>query len=253
MAFSRPWRRLHLALALTGAIGASAAARAEAPQFMKVAAPVTAREAFADAYGQLIVDEMHKALLKGAQPSCLNEKGIARADLLRDRGEALLVQFGQGMSEKMMEVVDAEAADKEFLRLAGANALNELRTLMKDANVTELLRLSRIGDRDRMVDRTTEIFDRYVLLHRIKIDRISPLVTGSSFLMEKNRAIGADEKSDEFVAKNGTPAVKRYIELVGAAGEALESGIDRERLARLGPTQLMAGLDAALGASCIGE
>ena len=253
MAVSGRWRRLHLALALMVAIGASAAARAEAPQFMKVASPVTAREALADTYGQLIVDEMHKALLKGAQPSCLNEKGIARADLLRDRGEALLVQFGQGMSDKMMEVVNAEAADKEFLRLAGANALNVLRTLMKDANVIELLRLSRVGDRDRMVDRMTEIFDRYVLLHRIKIDRISPLVTGSTFLMEKNRAVGADEKSDEFVAKNGTPAVKRYIELVEAAGEALESGIDRERLERLGPTQLMAGLDTALVASCIGE
>jgi hypothetical protein len=247
------WRRVHLALGVFGFICVAAAARAEAPQFIKLAGPVTAREAFADIYGQLMVDEMHKALLKGALPSCLTEREIGRADLLRDRGEALLVQFGQSVNDKMMELVNAEAADKEFLRLAGANALNELRGLLKDPAVAELLRLSRIGDRDRMVDRTTELFDRYVLLHRIKIDRISPLVTGSTFLMEKNRAIGADEKSDEFVARNGTPAIKRYLELVEAAGEALESGVDRERLARLGPTQLMAGLDAALAASCIAE
>src|SRR5690349_4648523 len=233
MANSLGWR-LHLALAVIGAIAASGAARAEAPQFMKIASPVTAQESFADTYGQLIVDEMHKALLKGAAPSCLNEKGIAGADKLRDRGEALLIEFGQRISEKMMEIVDAEAADKEFLRLAGANALNELRTLMKDAKVAELLRISRVGDRDRMVDRTSEVFDRYVLLHRIKIDRISPLVNGSTFLMEKSRAVSADEQSDAFVTKNGTPAVKRYLELVEAAGEALESGIDRERLARLG-------------------
>jgi hypothetical protein len=231
----------------------AAPVRAEVPQFIKVANPVTAKEAFADTYGQLLVDEMHKALFKGAQPSCLAERNIARADLLRDRGEALLVQIGQAVTDKMMELVSTEAADKEFARLAGPNGLNELRTLIKDPNVVELLRISRVGDRDRMVDRTTELFDRYVLLHRIKIERISPLVTGSTFLMEKNRAIAADEASDAFVAKNGTPAVKRYLELVDAAGEALEAGLDRERLAMLGPTQLMAGLDAALAALCISE
>jgi len=231
----------------------AAPARAEAPQFIKVANPVTAKEAFADVYGQLLVDEMHKALFKAAQPTCLGDRNIARADLLRDRGEELLVRFGQAVSDRMMDLVDAGAADKEFLRLAGPNALNELRGLLKDPNVGELLRISRVGDRDRMVDRTTELFDRYVLLHRLKIERINPLVTGSTFLMEKNRAVAADEASDAFVTKNGTPAVKRFIELVEAAGEALESGLDRERLSRLGPTQLMLGLDQALAALCVGE
>jgi hypothetical protein len=245
----RPMRAMFAALALFCAD----AARAEAPQFIKAAGPVTAREAFADTYGQLMVDEMHKALLKGAQPACLSERNIARADVLRDRGEDLLVRFGQAVRDRMMELVNAEAADQEFLRVAGPKALSELQALIKDPQVAELLKISRIGDRDRMVDRTTEVFDRYVLLHRIKIDRISPLVTGSAFLMEKNRATGADEKSDEFVAKNSTPAVKRYLELVDAAAEALEAGVDRDKLVRLGPTQLMPGLDAALGALCISE
>ena len=246
---SRALRFALVALALLRA----GATHAEAPQFINAVGPVTAREAFADTYGQLLVDEMHKALFKNAKPACLQERGIARADLLRDRGEDLLVRFGQGVSDRMMDLVNAPAADQEFLRLAGPNALNELRTLMKDPTVAELLRISRVGDRDRMVDRTTELFDRYVLLHRIKIDRISPLVTGSTFLMEKNRASAADEKSDEFGAKNGTPAVKRYLELVDAASEALEAGVDRDKLIRMGPTQLMLGLDAALGALCIGE
>jgi hypothetical protein len=240
-------------LVLVAFLATSRLANAGTPEFIKLAAPVTAREAFADTYGQLMVDEMHKALFKGAQPSCLAERGVGRADLLRDRGEELLVRFGQGISEKMMELVNAEAADTEFLRLAGPSALNELRTLLKDPAVVELLRISRIGDRDRMVDRTTETFDRYVLLHRIKIDRISPLVTGSTFLMEKNRAVQSDEKSEEFIAKRSSPSLKRYLELVEAAGEALETAIDRDRLASIGPTQLMAGLDAALGALCIGD
>jgi hypothetical protein len=245
-------RRLRIVVAAMAVLWA-ANGHAEAPQFIKVAGPVTAREAFQDVYGQLIVDEMHKALLKGSQPSCLNERGIARADLLRDRGEDLLVRFGQGINDRMMDAVNADAADQEFVSRAGPNALNELRNLMKDPVVAELLKLSRIGDRDRMVDRTTEMFDRYVLLHRIKIDRISPLVTGSSFLMEKNRSSAADEKSDEFVAKNSTPAVKRYVQLVEAASAALEAGVDRDKLLRMGPTQLMQGLDTALGALCIGE
>jgi hypothetical protein len=228
-------------------------AAAEPPEFIKIAAPVTAREAFADEYGQLMVDEMFKALLKGAQPACLSERGLARADQLRDRGEALLVRFGQGIGDKMLALVNAEAADQEFMRLAGPYAINELRVLMKDPAVVELQRISRVADRDRLVDRTTETFDRYVLLHRIKIDRISPLVTGSTFLMEKNRAIDADEKSDAFIARASSPEIKRYLELVEAAGQALEAGLDRGQLARLGPTQLMEGLDAALVALCVGE
>lgn len=250
--FVRARRRWLCLLAVLAGAWASSA-RAEPPQFIKVAAPVTAKEAFADTYGQLFVDEMHKALLKAAQPSCLIDRNIARADILRDRGEALLIQFGQTIGDKLMAAVDAEAADREFIRIAGPTALNELRDLIKDPAVAELLRISRVGDRDRFVDRTTEAIDRYVLLHRIKIDRISPIVTGSMFLMEKNRAVAADEKADEFVAKNGTPAVKRYLELVDAAGQALEAGADRERLAQLGATQLLAGLDAALSALCVGE
>ena len=34
-------------------------ARADAPQFVKAAAPVTAKEAFEDSYGQHMVDELH--------------------------------------------------------------------------------------------------------------------------------------------------------------------------------------------------
>ena len=240
-------------LAVAAALLCAAAARAEAPQFMKIASPVTAKEAFADTYGQLLVDQLHKALFKGARPDCLVNRNIARADLLRDNGEELLIRFGQAATDRMLETMNAENADKEFLRLAGPNALNELRTLMKDPTVMELLRISRVGDRDRMVDRTTELFDRYVLLHRIKVDRISPLVTGLTVLAEKSRALQADEASDAFVDKNGTPAVKRYLDLVDAAGEALEAGVDRDRLARLGPTQLMAGLDVALATLCVGE
>ena len=247
---ARPRRRwLHLLAVL--ACAWTPAAHAEAPQFIKVAAPVTGKEAFADTYGQLMVDEMHKALLKGAQPSCLAERDIARADILRDRGEALLVRFGDAIGERMMAAVDADRADREFVRLAGGTALHELRTLIKDPVVAELLRISRIADRDRFVDRTTETFDRYVLLHRIKIDRISPIVTGSAFLMEKSRAIAAEGEADAFVAKNGTPAVKRYLELVEAAGAALEAAADRERLAQMGPTQLLAGLDEALSVLCV--
>ena len=240
-------------VAFAAVFGPARLAVADVPQFIRLAQPVTAKEAFADAYGQLMVDEMHKALFKGAQPSCLAERGVGRADLLRDRGEELLMRFGQVIGDRMMDLVDGAAADKEFLRLAGPNALNELRTLVRDPAVAELLRISRVGDRDRMVDRTVETFDRYVLLHRIKIDRISPLVTGSTFLMEKNRAVDSDEKSEEYITKTSTPALKRYLELVEAAGQALESAIDRSRLAMVGPTQLMAGLDQALGTLCIGD
>jgi hypothetical protein len=248
----RPRRRWLTLFAVVASLWA-VAARAEAPQFVKIAGPMTGKEAFSDTYGQLMVDEMHKALLKAAPPSCLIDREIARADILRDRGEELLIRFGDAIDQKLMAAIDGDLADREFARLAGSSGLHELRTLLKDPVVAELLSITRVADRDRFVDRTTEAFDRYVLLHRIPIDRISPLVTGSTFLMEKNRAVAAEEQADAFVAKNATPKVKRYLELLDAAAAALDAAADRERLSRLGPTQLLAGLDEALSALCVGN
>ena len=59
---------------------------AQLPQFMAVGPVTTAKEAFADIYGQLIVDELAKALRKSAEPTCFAEKRIA-PDALRARGE----------------------------------------------------------------------------------------------------------------------------------------------------------------------
>jgi hypothetical protein len=225
------------------------AALAEAPQFVRAAAPVTAKEAFEDSYGQLMVNELHKALLKGAEPICLADRRIT-ADRLRDAGEEMLIRYGQGIADKMMEVVDAKAADQEFARRGGANALAELGTLLKDPAVLELIRLSRPGDRDRLVDQTTDMFDQYVSLNRIKLDRINPVATGS-YVLEKRRIDDSDGQAEEFIGRSETPALRRYLELVEAAIESLQAATDRNQLARYGPNQMIQGLDIALSAVCI--
>lgn len=242
----RAWRGMP---ALAFVLGLAAPASAEAPQFIKVTTPVTAKEAFEDDYGQLIVNELHRALLKGAEPSCLAGKEVT-ADKVRDRGEDILIRFGQAIDDKLMAAVDGNAADKAFTLRGGATALADLQRLLKDPAVAELLLLIRPGDRDRLVERTTEMFDQFVSLNRIKLDPINPRTTGS-YLVEKSRADSSGVRAHAFVQKNDTPAMRRYLDLVEAAGAALEAAKDRAQLERHDSNQVIADLAAELAAMCI--
>ena len=243
---------LRLAFAAVAAILAPAPASAQIPQFMAVAGPMTtASEAFADSYGQLMIDELGKALRKGADPACLAEKKIA-PDALRARGEDMLVRHGQAMFDRMLALIDGRAADAEFARLGGAGALAEWRALAADPLIVELNRIMRPGKLDALVDQTTETFDRYVMLSGFTLDNISPISTGSE-LMEKSRVESSSEQVDAFMASNDTPAIQRYIALSEATEETLQAALAHDQVLKYGPTQWMAGLDDDLRAACVGN
>jgi hypothetical protein len=240
--------RLAFAAAVLALLPASASA--QVPQFMAVAGPMTtAKEAFADSYGQLMIDELDKALRKGADPACLAEKKIAPGTL-RARGEDMLVRHGQAMFDRMLALINGRAADAEFARLGGAGALAEWRTLAADPLVVELNRIMRPGKLDALVDQTTEMFDRYVVLNGFRLDNINPVATGSE-LMEKSRAESSSEQADAFMAGNDTAAMQRYIVLSEATGEAIQAAVAQDRMLQYGPTQWMAGLDGDLRAACV--
>jgi hypothetical protein len=70
-------------------------------------------------------------------------------------------------------------------------------------------------------------------------------------VIEKSRADSSGVHAHAFVRKNDTPAMRRYLDLVEAAGAAMEAAKDRGRLARHDPNQVIADLATELAAMCI--
>lgn len=225
-------------------------ARAAAPEFFTVLAPVTAKEAFADHYGQAVLREFGAILSESADRACLLGKGL-EAGTLVIFGEDLLVRRGQAWIEMVLDFIDAAKADEEFRRLGGAGALEELRELAADPVVREYLEIGRPARLDGLVDRVIEEFDRFVLLNRIALTRqLSPYATGSA-LMAESRAEPSEDAAEAFAEANQTPALRRLRDLLEAMAEAISAATDLQRLLQHGPTRSFPGLEAELRAYCI--
>jgi len=250
MTLGRAWLRSSTAVAILFAM----AARAEMPRFMQWHNPVTAKEAFATPYGQLMVDELAKALQEKAAPACLAEKKIAPADL-RGRAEDLLVRYGQIRLDRTVALIIADKADVEFARLGGAGVHDEWRALLGDPLIAEYDRLSRAAKLVQIVDGTVENIDRYALLSRIDLRSVSPISTGAPNLnaIREETEETAVESAEGFRQSNDTPAVRRFWQLSLWATQALQAGVDQQEMLRYGPRQFMPGLDEDLRAVCIGR
>ena len=236
------------------ALLAATAAQAGQPRFAQaVPDPVTVKEAFAEPYGQLIVDALDKALRKDANSACLTGKQIA-PDQLRTHGEAMLVRQGQSRVDRMIALIDADKADAAFSQRGGPTAHDEWRALQTDPAVVEYARLSRPARLIGLVDGTAENFGRYVLLRRIKLGEINPLATGDEKILTlgEETADAAIEAAEAVRKTNDTPAMRRYLELSEWIADALQAAVDQSQLLRYGPSQWMAGLDEDLRGLCIG-
>ena len=239
------------AIILTAAVAAlPMAAPAAAPSFVGVLPPPTVKEAFADSYGQVILREFGAILRESADPNCLRSKGLT-PDALHAFGETFMLRRGQAWLDMLLDFIDGPAADREFMKLGGDRAIEELRTLAADPVVREFKEIARPAQLDNLVDRVTEEFDRYSVLKQIKLVRqLSPISTGSD-LMAESRAEPSEDAAEAFAEANQTPALLRFRELVEAMTEAMATAADKERMLRHGPGQSFPGADEELREHCI--
>jgi hypothetical protein len=227
------WLRRLSAACFLAVAAATPVHAAERPAFTRFLPNYTVAEAFAEPYGKLLVDELAGILEKSSDPACLAAKGLTREKLAR-AGEAILVKHGQRTFDFLRSFTDGTAADKHFAEATGGAGLAELQRLAADRLVKELIALDRPGTLDRLVDSTTETFDRYVLLNRIRLAaHVSPISTGSD-LMKENRDESSSEAVERFLEENGAPEPKRYVELAAMAEEAVRAATNHDEAVSAG-------------------
>jgi hypothetical protein len=228
------------------------AARGQIPVELREHTPEQlAREAFASDYGRLIAAEFGKILRESADADCLQAKKLDDAQL-DERGRALLVRQSARIFDTYWKLYDTKRFEVALATRGGVNAKAEIIRLRKDPEVKKLLDLYQPGKLATVVDSVAEIVDRYTLLRRIKLKRrISPLAPGNESLLRANPSEQGADAVERFLKQNKSAQVKRWLALEEAMLKATEQSMDRNAMAKIGPSQLAAGLDAELAELCV--
>jgi len=212
--------------------------------------PHTAREALADGYGRAIVKEFGTILLASADKACLDARGIDAARL-ETLGADLLARYGQKLVDMPSSIVDNETVAAEFARVAGPNAMAELRRLTTAPSVQTYRERGRPARLDRMVDRIAENLERFLLLQRRSLARsLSPLILASPQL---SRIEAADAAADRFVRQNKADRkLQRFVVLADQWDAAmLDAMRNNPAVLRAIAPNAFKGIEDELEAACV--
>jgi hypothetical protein len=210
-----------------------------------------ATEAFDTEYGQLLVRTFARILRESADPACVAERRIL-AHRWEDEAHQILVRRGGQMLHAFAKAVDRQRFDALLATLVGPGATAEILQLRQHPDVKPLLALARTAKMARTADHITEIVDRYALLNRIRLKaRVSPPGSGDLALLNASPEEKAGEAIDALLAKPKSPELARYLVLEEALARVVHDAQRTEEMLKLGPSQMMAGLDEDLAALCI--
>jgi len=244
-------------LALAGAPQCEAQSQAGLPLPLHLVLEITpaelARAAFAERYGTLLAAEFAEVVSDSANADCLKTKGIERTALAQ-RTNGILLRQARQMFEILDGTIDRAAFNARLAELAGPNVKAEWARVRNDPDVKALLALHRSYRLAVAADVAIEKLDIAALILRIKLVRqISPLATGKMELYDANPTDEYLRKIYELGSNSKSDALARHVELGKMAEKALENSVKRDSLLKLGPAQLMAGLDRELANVCVGR
>ena len=241
--------RLCLAAALAGLC---AAAHSEVPEPFADRSPAQlARDAFDAEYGRMLVDEFARVLRASADDACLAAKGIDPTSF-EARGQEVLVRSGTSMLEFANSVVDAARMEAVFAERTGPSGKAELILLRNDPDVKKYLELAEPGKRARMADHIVETINRHALLARLGLKRnLSPAATGDERLLNANPDEDSIEAAEAFRESRNSLALRRWVEIEDATGEAYAEATDVETMKHFSASQITPTLPADLAALCV--
>jgi hypothetical protein len=249
----RCWTRAGLVLAIAWSLTATERSWAGSVSLWGVFPPHTAREALADRYGRAIAREFGAILLASADQACLDAKGVDAARLEALGGD-MLARYGQKLAEQPSSIVDDEAVNAEFARVAGPNGLTELRRLASAPSVKIFRGRGRPARLDRMVDLIAENLDRHLVLRRRSLARpLNPLGSASPQLLALSRIEAADAAGERFVRQNKADRkLQRFVVLADHWDAALLSAMRKTPAARATPPHdAFKGIEDELEAACV--
>jgi hypothetical protein len=221
------------------------------PEIMDLPTPALMREAFATEYGRLISAEFAAVLARSADPACATRKDL---DLrgLEAPARDILERRGARMFDLLRRAHDGGRFEATLAAIAGSGAKAEFVRLRDEPAVRRLLELHKPARHAEIVDRVAENVDRYVLLNRVPLQgRIAPISTGNDRLLRANPGEQAAQAVDAYLRDRPSPQVTRWLALEEAVQQATAHARETEALLRMGPSQLMVGLDEDLAALCV--
>lgn len=195
--------------------------------------------------------EFGRLLRASADAACLQARGIDPASL-ESRGHDLLVRNGTRMLEVVASVVDAARMRAAFTARTGPGGTAEFIALRNDPDVKRYAGLAEPAKLARLADHIAENIDRHSLLARLGLKRsLSPVASGDERLLNASPEDSSLEAAEAFREKTGSAALRRWIELQDAAGDAYADATDQETAMRFGPAQMTPSLPEDLAAVCI--
>jgi hypothetical protein len=203
------------------------------------------REAFDSRYGKALTAELGRSLRASAEPACLADKGVT-ADQLEPRGRDLIIKWGTRMMEGASALVDQPTAANPFPGAA------ELKSLNGNADVKRYLAMGEPLRQAKILDLIFQHFDRYVLLHRIKLEAVSPQGTGNEALLRLNPSEAVMDAQDKFLADHPSKALKRLLQLSEQEANAQAEAIKKIAAVPPLPYTFFQGVENDLGELCIG-
>jgi hypothetical protein len=228
-----------------GSAATTASAQLPLPGLSEQPGPFV-REALASPYGRALIAELGRALRAGADPACLNSKGIA-ADQLEPRGEALVIKWGTRAAETATSYFDFEVYAKNF----AADA--EWKRLMEQPEIKRYLEVERPIRLAKILDFIFEQFDRYNMLKGIKIVSISPIATGNADLLGASPTEATWDAVDAFLAAHKSAEMERFLALSEQASEAMEGAVKKQQALTVSPGTFYRGVEVELAELCIGS
>ena len=138
-------------------------------------APVpTVAEALADEYGQAIIAELARLMSQRADLDCLKLRGIAESDLKQSAGE-ILIRHGIRVRALLYPEGIDDAIEAEFIRLAGPQAVEEMRKLASHPGVRRYYMLRTPLANDDLVNAIANAFDGHLVRLQLQLEQdLSP-------------------------------------------------------------------------------
>jgi hypothetical protein len=209
-----------------------------------------AADALADEYGQAIIDELGRLMSQRADPDCLKSRSIPESALKQSAGEILL-RYGARVRAMLYPDVDNAALEAEFTRLAGPQAVEELRNLASHPGVQRIRMLGTPVRNDNLVNEIAKAFDFHLMLAKLDLGQhLSPIGSGNADLnlLSEKRGIPVYEFGRTVEGEDWYQRFGVLLEHLWAAEEHVVKATGQGKA----PTHsAFVGVEADLRASCI--
>jgi hypothetical protein len=205
------------------AVPMQAGAQQTLPSLQDLYSVPTAAEALADTYGQAIIAEFARLMSAHIDTDCARTRAIGTREL-NQRAEEILLRYGDKVQKMLYPTVSDVAFEEELAKLAGPDAVQELRNFANHPGVKKIRMLGAPVRNDELVDEIANALDRYIRRARLSLGRdLSPIGSGNQALLElwENRLAPLDDFTGSVEREDWFRRFNALIQQYSAAYDAV--------------------------------